>query len=310
MSEPATGRRWWSDPIVRDSLGVAFATGAYGISMGAIGVASGLDVWQTCATSLLIFTGASQFAMAGVIGAGGAPMSAAATGLLLAAHAVVPGGAVADPAGSCEGRDGVVVVVDFAELGGGVTKGCSADGGTAAELFRRAGFDLTRVTSSPGFVCRVAGKPADVGCAETPPVDAYWSLWTANGTAESWSYAQSGVDGQRVAEGGYVAFAWHQGGGRAAARQREASARVSSGVGFGAARRASAKPITPSGRNSVASTRIAPIAARASSAKSPLTKEKPSAVTKTGPAAAAAIATPAAHVARVISPSQRRRHFR
>ena len=91
MNEAVSGRRWWSDPIVRDSLGVAFATGAYGISMGAIGVASGLDVWQTCATSLLIFTGASQFAMAGVIGAGGAPMSAAAAGLLLASRNMLYG---------------------------------------------------------------------------------------------------------------------------------------------------------------------------------------------------------------------------
>ena len=91
MTGPAPRRRWWTDPIVRDSLGVAFATGAYGISLGAIGVASGLDVWQTCATSLLIFTGASQFAMAGVIGAGGAPMSAAATGLLLASRNMLYG---------------------------------------------------------------------------------------------------------------------------------------------------------------------------------------------------------------------------
>jgi 4-azaleucine resistance transporter AzlC len=91
MNGPDSGRRSWSDPIVRDSLGVAFATGAYGISMGAIGVASGLDVWQTCATSLLIFTGASQFAMAGVIGAGGAPMSAAAAGLLLASRNMLYG---------------------------------------------------------------------------------------------------------------------------------------------------------------------------------------------------------------------------
>lgn len=80
-----------TDPIVRDSLAVAFATGAYGVSFGAIGVASGFDVWQTCATSLLIFTGASQFAMAGVLGSGGTPMSAAATGLLLASRNMLYG---------------------------------------------------------------------------------------------------------------------------------------------------------------------------------------------------------------------------
>ena len=69
--------------IVRDALAVAVATGAYGISFGAIGVTSGLDVWQTCALSLLVFTGASQFALVGVIGAGGAPLLGAASGLLL-----------------------------------------------------------------------------------------------------------------------------------------------------------------------------------------------------------------------------------
>jgi len=84
---PAPVRR----QIVRDSTAVAVATGAYGVSFGAIGVASGLDVWQTCAMSLLIFTGASQYAMAGVLGAGGAPFSAAATGLLLASRNLLYG---------------------------------------------------------------------------------------------------------------------------------------------------------------------------------------------------------------------------
>jgi 4-azaleucine resistance transporter AzlC len=69
--------------IVRDGVAVGIATGAYGISFGAISVTSGLDVWQTCALSLLVFTGASQFALIGVIGAGGAPLSGAVTALLL-----------------------------------------------------------------------------------------------------------------------------------------------------------------------------------------------------------------------------------
>ncbi len=56
--------------ILRDSLGVGLATGAYGVSFGAVSVASGLDVWQTCALSLLMFTGASQFAFVGVVSAG------------------------------------------------------------------------------------------------------------------------------------------------------------------------------------------------------------------------------------------------
>jgi 4-azaleucine resistance transporter AzlC len=69
--------------IVRDSLAVGVATGAYGIGFGAVAVASGLTVAQTCVLSLVMFTGASQFALAGVVAAGGAPLSGAATALLL-----------------------------------------------------------------------------------------------------------------------------------------------------------------------------------------------------------------------------------
>jgi len=46
-------------------------------------VAAGLSVAQTCALSLLMFTGASQFALVGVLAAGGAPLSGALTALLL-----------------------------------------------------------------------------------------------------------------------------------------------------------------------------------------------------------------------------------
>lgn len=73
-------RRAW-----RDGLGVALATSAYGISFGALAVASGLDIWQTCVLSLVMFTGGSQFAFVGVIGAGGlvaAPAAIASAGLL------------------------------------------------------------------------------------------------------------------------------------------------------------------------------------------------------------------------------------
>ncbi|MDF2556099.1 MAG: branched-chain amino acid transporter permease, partial [Microbacterium sp.] len=41
---------------VRQGLGVALATSAYGISFGALAVAAGLDVWQTCVMSLVMFT--------------------------------------------------------------------------------------------------------------------------------------------------------------------------------------------------------------------------------------------------------------
>jgi 4-azaleucine resistance transporter AzlC len=69
--------------IRRDGIAVGVATGAYGVSFGAVSVAAGLDVLQTCALSLLVFTGASQFAFVGVLAAGGAPLSGSLTALLL-----------------------------------------------------------------------------------------------------------------------------------------------------------------------------------------------------------------------------------
>lgn len=69
--------------IIRDGLSVGLATGTYGISFGAVSVAAGLSVLQTCALSLLVFTGASQFALVGVVASGGAPISGALTALLL-----------------------------------------------------------------------------------------------------------------------------------------------------------------------------------------------------------------------------------
>ncbi len=53
------------------SLGVGLATGLYGISFGAIAATSHLDIWQTMALSLLMFSGGSQFAFIGVFATGG-----------------------------------------------------------------------------------------------------------------------------------------------------------------------------------------------------------------------------------------------
>lgn len=69
--------------VLRDAAGVAVATGAYGISFGAIALATGLDVWQTMALSALMFTGASQFGLVAVVAGGGAPVAGAVTAILL-----------------------------------------------------------------------------------------------------------------------------------------------------------------------------------------------------------------------------------
>lgn len=72
--------------VLRQCLSVGVATGAYGISFGALSVAAGLNLWQTIALSALLFSGASQFAVVGIIAAGGAGAAAVATSSLLGAR--------------------------------------------------------------------------------------------------------------------------------------------------------------------------------------------------------------------------------
>jgi 4-azaleucine resistance transporter AzlC len=72
--------------ITSNALGIGLASGAYAISFGAISIASGLDFWQTQVLSLVMFTGASQFAMVGVLGAGGGAVAAVLTAVLLGAR--------------------------------------------------------------------------------------------------------------------------------------------------------------------------------------------------------------------------------
>ena len=69
--------------VVRDSLSLGFAVGTYGISFGALATTSGLSVLQACAMSVLTFTGGSQFALVGVLGAGGSGVTGTVTALLL-----------------------------------------------------------------------------------------------------------------------------------------------------------------------------------------------------------------------------------
>ena len=66
-----------------ESFSVSFTVGLYGIAFGAAGIAAGFSLLQTCLLSLLTFSGASQFAVVGVLGAGGSAISGIATASLL-----------------------------------------------------------------------------------------------------------------------------------------------------------------------------------------------------------------------------------
>lgn len=72
--------------VLRDSVAVSVATGAYGISFGAISTAGGLSLWQTMALSLLMFSGGSQFGLVGVVAGGGSAWAGAATAVMLGAR--------------------------------------------------------------------------------------------------------------------------------------------------------------------------------------------------------------------------------
>jgi predicted branched-subunit amino acid permease len=69
--------------VKRDSFSVSLTVGAYGSAFGAAAVAAHFTVLQACLLSLLTFSGASQFAVIGVLGAGGSAISAITTASLL-----------------------------------------------------------------------------------------------------------------------------------------------------------------------------------------------------------------------------------
>ncbi|MDQ3476170.1 MAG: AzlC family ABC transporter permease [Actinomycetota bacterium] len=77
--------------VVRDGVGLGAAVGLYGVAFGATATAAGLSVWQASVLSLLMFTGASQFALVGVLAAGGGPFAAVGSALLLGTRNTIYG---------------------------------------------------------------------------------------------------------------------------------------------------------------------------------------------------------------------------
>ena len=128
---------------------------------------------------------------------------------VLGAAAVGLGAPGAARAATCSTASGVSVVVDFHQLGN-VQSACDAAGGgkTAATQLTDVGHTLTYVQRQPGFVCRVDGTPKSDPCVNTPPSDAYWSLWWSDGKSGSWTYSSAGVGSLTVPAGGYVALSW------------------------------------------------------------------------------------------------------
>jgi 4-azaleucine resistance transporter AzlC len=87
------------DPRMRQVISacvtLGIAVGLYAIAFGVASVSAGGTVAQTCALSLLVFTGASQFSAVSVLGAGGSAVSAFGGAAILAARNGVYGLAMA-----------------------------------------------------------------------------------------------------------------------------------------------------------------------------------------------------------------------
>jgi predicted branched-subunit amino acid permease len=64
-------------------MAVAVPVGLYGAAFGAASISAGLDLLQTIALSSILFSGASQFAIVGVIGSGGGAIAAILASALL-----------------------------------------------------------------------------------------------------------------------------------------------------------------------------------------------------------------------------------
>jgi hypothetical protein len=122
-------------------------------------------------------------------------------------------------AAGCTDANGVSVVVDLRQLGGGILERCAAGlgaGGTGLDALSRAGIPYQGTSQwGDSFICRLLGRPAadeslhipgnsnyHEQCITTPPATAYWAYWWApNGG--SWRYSGAGVSSHRVTPGGF-----------------------------------------------------------------------------------------------------------
>jgi hypothetical protein len=119
--------------------------------------------------------------------------SAIAIAVLVTTLTLAPGDAGAWTDGACTTPSGVTVVVDFQELGGGVHVRCAPQPVTSGfEALRQAGIDFDTTVRFPGFLCRIAGKPANDPCQTTSPATAYWSYWVAQ-RGGTWCYSNRGA---------------------------------------------------------------------------------------------------------------------
>ena len=103
--------------------------------------------------------------------------------------------------GACPTASGVTVMVDFRELGGGVHVRCATGAvNSGLEALQGAGIEYRTAVRFPGFVCRIADRPANDPCVDASPATAYWSYWVAARGGE-WCYSNWGAGNRRPPPG-------------------------------------------------------------------------------------------------------------
>lgn len=161
------------------------------------------------------------------------PLVGALTALVLAAGLVASGSTSSqalNPAlgysGPCVGADaltGTTIVVDFQHLDNPVGTlpnivRCSpnADPTTnprnGVEALQDAGFAL-QGTAQYGlaFICKIESQPSNQTCQQTPPANAYWGYYHANGAGHAWTYSNSGAANRTVIPGGFEGWSFSNG---------------------------------------------------------------------------------------------------
>lgn len=121
--------------------------------------------------------------------------------------------------GSCAGAEGVTVVVDFGTaasepgtLAGTTVTRCALEPVTSGfDALTRADIPFEVTTQFPGLLCRIDGRPADLGCYRAPPADRYWAYWTADAPGGGWHYADEGAGTRDPAAGAVDGWAFSDG---------------------------------------------------------------------------------------------------
>ena len=174
MEEPLPERA----AILKAAIGIGLYAMAFGASFGAISVGSGLTLAQTMVLSLVMFSGASQFAFVGVATTGGSPWAAVPASLLLGVRNAfygVPLSEILHPRGLARFWTAHFVIDETTAMAiGQPTQAAQRYAFWATGLIL---FPLWQLGSLAGALLGTAIEPADFGLEAAAPAVFLGLLW-------------------------------------------------------------------------------------------------------------------------------------